>query len=107
MWRDWSTLARVSGRWSAPVSIDMKPETERLILEIKAKRKLSFMVAHRILQLSEQPPSTTWQIGQPGAYAKSMSWRKAMTQREAELIVLAAKQRLSIARAKQEDRGAP
>jgi hypothetical protein len=68
-----------------------------VIREIKSMREsCSYAVAKRILQLSEQPPATIWQIGQSGAYAKAMGYRRPMTQREAERIVLSAKQRIEL-----------
>lgn len=70
---------------------------EDVIREIKSMREsCSYQVAKRILKLSEQPPATTWQIGQSGAYAKAMGYRRPMTQREAERIVIAARQRIEL-----------
>lgn len=54
-------------------------------------RGCGYQVAKSILKLSEKPPAVTQQIG-----PKRSEMKRPMTQREAERIVVAAKERIAL-----------
>ena len=60
-----------------------------VIREVMSMRGCGYQVAKSILKLSEKSPAVTQKIG-------SGEMRRPMTQREAERIIVAAKQRIEL-----------